>query len=99
MNSTFIFVLSIIAIVFTAQTIQKYMKMKSEEQATLDPELEESLAQIERLEERIRVLERIVTEHKYDLKQEISKLEERLSDFRCPNENARLMTGVFSFRT
>lgn len=75
MNSTFIFVLSIIAIVFTAQTIQKYMKMKSEEQASRDPDLEESLAQIERLEERIRVLERIVTEHKYDLKQEISKLE------------------------
>ncbi|MGI9232735.1 MAG: hypothetical protein ACR2RD_03815 [Woeseiaceae bacterium] len=75
MNSSFVFVLCIIAIVFTAQTIQKYMKIKSEERATQDPELEETLAQIERLEERIRVLERIVTENKYDLKQEISKLE------------------------
>lgn len=75
MNSPFVFVLCIIAIVFTAQTIQKYMKIKSEERATQDPELEETLAQIERLEERIRVLERIVTENKYDLKQEISKLE------------------------
>ncbi|MGI9236929.1 MAG: hypothetical protein ACR2QZ_06000 [Woeseiaceae bacterium] len=75
MNSSFIFVLCIIAIVFTAQTIQKYMKIKSEERAKEDPELEETLAQIERLEERIRVLERIVTENKYDLKQEISKLE------------------------
>lgn len=75
MNSSLIFVLCIIGIVFTAQTIQKYMKIKSEERTTQDPELEETLAQIERLEERIRVLERIVTENKYDLKQEISKLE------------------------
>lgn len=75
MNSTFVFVLCIIAIVFTAQTIQKYMKMKSAERETQDPELEETLAQIERLEERIRVLERIVTENKYDLSREISKLE------------------------
>ncbi|MGB5255827.1 MAG: hypothetical protein WBN07_16480 [Woeseiaceae bacterium] len=75
MNSPFVFVLCIIAIVFTAQTIQKYMKMKSEERAQQDPELEETLAQIERLEERIRVLERIVTENKYDLSREISKLE------------------------
>lgn len=75
MNSTFVFVLSIIAIVFTAQTIQKYLKIKSEERPAQDPEMEEALAQIERLEERIRVLERIVTESKYDLGREISKLE------------------------
>lgn len=75
MNSSFVFVLCIIAIVFTAQTIQKYMKIKSEERATQDPELEETLAQIERLEERIQVLERIVTESKHDLTREISRLE------------------------
>jgi hypothetical protein len=75
MNSTFVFVLSIIAIVFTAQTIQKYMKIKSEQRPAQDPELEETLAQIERLEERIRVLERIITENKYDLSREISELE------------------------
>jgi len=75
MNSTFVFVLSIIAIVFTAQTIQKYLKIKAEERPAQDPELEEALAQIERLEERIRVLERIVTESKYDLSREIGKLE------------------------
>lgn len=75
MNSPFVFILGIVAIVFTAQTIQKYLKLKSEEKASQDPELEETLAQIERLEERIRVLERIVTENKYDLSREISKLE------------------------
>mgnify|MGYP001828089076 FL=1 len=74
MNTLF-YVVCIVAIVFTADTIQKYLKMKNAEKSAEDPELEETLAQIERLEERIRVLERIVTEHKYDLKQEISKLE------------------------
>lgn len=74
MNTLF-YVVCIVAIVFTAQTIQKYMKIKNEERASQDPELEETLAQIGRLEERIRVLERIVTENKYDLSREISELE------------------------
>ncbi len=73
MNSSLFFVVCIVAIVFTAQTIQKYLKMKDEKKDA-DPELEESLANIERLEERIRVLERIVTENKFDLGREIDKL-------------------------
>ncbi len=73
MNTLF-YVVCIVAVVFTAQTIQKYMKMKSEEKRAHDPELEETLAQIERLEERIKVLERIVTENKYDLSKEIRNL-------------------------
>ncbi len=73
--STLFYVVCIVAIVFTADTIQKYMKMKNEENKQQDPELEETLAQIERLEERIKVLERIVTENKYDLGKEIDNLE------------------------
>ena len=73
MNTLF-YVVCIVAIVFTADTIQKYLKMKNKEREN-DPELEETLANIERLEERIRVLERIVTENKYDLGREIDKLE------------------------
>ena len=72
MNTLF-YVVCIVAIVFTADTIQKYLKMKDKERKS-DPELEESLAQIERLEERIRVLERIVTEDKTDLRSEINRL-------------------------
>lgn len=72
MNTLF-YVVCIVAIVFTADTIQKYMKMKNAEKKT-DPALDEALAQIEKLEERIRVLERIITENKYDLKREISNL-------------------------
>ena len=73
MNTLF-YVVCIVAIVFTADTIQKYMKMKNAKSAAADPELEETLAQIDRLEERIRVLERIVTESKHDLGREIDNL-------------------------
>jgi len=73
--STLFYVVCIVAIVFTADTIQKYMKMKNEEKKQQDPEIEETLAQIEQLEERIKVLERIVTENKYDLGKEIDNLE------------------------
>ena len=72
MNTLF-YVVCIVAIVFTADTIQKYMKMKNKEREA-DPELEETLAHIEKLEERIRVLERIVTENRFDLKKEIDRL-------------------------
>jgi cell division protein FtsB len=72
MNTLF-YVVCIVAIVFTADTIQKYLKMKNQEKK-FDPELEETLANIARLEERIRVLERIVTENKTDLKSEIDRL-------------------------
>jgi len=72
MNTLF-WVVCIVAVVVTADTIQKYMKMKTREKQN-DPELEETLAHIEQLEERIRVLERIVTENRTDLKSEIDRL-------------------------
>lgn len=72
MNTLF-YVVCIVAIVFTADTIQKYLKMKDQKK-TSDPELEATLAHIEQLEERIRVLERIVTENRTDLKSEIDRL-------------------------
>jgi len=74
MNTMF-WVVCIVAIVFTADTLQRYLKLKGNKKTTdPDPELEETLAHIERLEERIRVLERIVTENKFDLGREIDKL-------------------------
>jgi len=73
MNTLF-YVVCIVAIVFTADTIQKYLKIKNAEKKESDPELEETLAQIERMEERIKVLERIITENKYDLDREINNL-------------------------
>ncbi len=72
--NVFFFVVCIVAIVMTADTIQKYMKMKNTAPPPNAPDVEETLEKMERLEERIRVLERIVTENKYDLKREIDKL-------------------------
>lgn len=71
--STLFYVVCIVAIVVGADTYQKYLKMKREE-SKRDPELDQSLKKIELLEERIRVLERIVTENKYDLGKEIDNL-------------------------
>ena len=52
MNTLF-YVVCIVAIVFTADTIQKYLKMKNQEKKS-DPELEETLARESLLEFRIR---------------------------------------------
>ena len=72
MNTMF-YVVCIVVVVFTADCFQKYLKMKNEKKQH-DPELEDSLKKIELLEERIRVLERIVTESKHDLGREIENL-------------------------
>jgi phage shock protein B len=73
MNGTFVFIIVIVAIVMGAQTLQKIVTARTGKKDE-NPELEEALAQIDKLEERIRVLERIVTENKYDLRHEINKL-------------------------
>ncbi len=72
MNSLF-FVVCIVAIVFCANVVTVYLKTRSkrEERGT---DVDETLAQMEVLEERVRVLERIVTENKIDLSREIDKL-------------------------
>lgn len=67
------YVVCIVVVVFAADSYQKYLKMKHEKQKH-DPKLDESLKKIEMLEERIRVLERIVTENKHDLGREIDNL-------------------------
>jgi len=71
--STMFYIVCIVAVVFTANTYQKYMKMKHDKSKN-DPDLEASLAKIDLLEERIRVLERIVTENKRDVAREIDDL-------------------------
>ncbi len=72
MNTMF-YVVCIVVVVFAADSYQKYLKMKQDKKKH-DPELEESLRKIEMLEERIQVLERIVTESKHDLGREIDSL-------------------------
>ena len=73
MNSTLVFVLLIVAMVMTANIVQTYLKQKKVEPEH-DEDLEDTVAKIEMLEERIKVLERIVTENRFDLKKEIDSL-------------------------
>ena len=73
MNSTLFFVVCIVAIVMCANIIQTWLKQRDQRPES-DEELQDTLAKIEQLEERIRVLERIVTENRFDLKREIDSL-------------------------
>jgi len=73
MNGTFAFVLSIVAIVMFARVLTMWIKHRSDKPA-VDEELEATLGRIDQLEERIGVLERIVTENRVDLKQQIDNL-------------------------
>lgn len=66
-------IFSIVAIIVIADTIQKVAKAKATKKND-DAELESTLSRINELEDRIRVLERIVTEDKHDLRREINKL-------------------------
>lgn len=72
MNTMF-YVVCIVAIVLAANTVQQYMKLRHRKEEK-NVVAEETQAQLDKLEERIQVLERIVTENKFDLRHEINKL-------------------------
>jgi hypothetical protein len=72
--STWAAIVTIVAIVFGADTIAKLSKNRRDRNKTVDSELQEAMAQVQKLEDRIEVLERIVTENKFDLRSEINKL-------------------------
>ena len=73
MNSALIFVLILISIVMTARIIETWLKQRKKT-PEVDLDIEETLVKIEEMEERIKVLERIVTENRFDLKNEIDSL-------------------------
>lgn len=74
MSGNHIFVLSIIAIVmFSSVWRARYKHYRRSERGN-SSELAATLEKIDQLEERIRVLERIITENRYDLKKEIDSL-------------------------
>ena len=71
--SNLFFVVCIVAIACATAVATEWIKarrLRDEKAGDLD----DAAAQIEALEERIRVLERIVTEKKYDLRKEIERL-------------------------
>ena len=71
--NVFTFVFLTVTVVLCAKLVQTYIerrnKTRSEDEADA-----ETLLKIDRLEERIQVLERIVTEDRYDLKRRIDNL-------------------------
>jgi hypothetical protein len=73
MNSSLVFVLLLVAIVMSANVFRTYLIQRKREPET-NEELAETLAKIDLLEDRIQVLERIITENRFDLKKEIDSL-------------------------
>lgn len=73
MNSSLVFVLLLVGIVMCANICQTYIKQRKVEPEA-EEELAETMTKIELLEERIQVLERIITENRFDLKKEIDSL-------------------------
>jgi len=73
MNSSLFFVLVLVSIVMCARIVETWIKQKKSTTES-SSELEETLSKIEVLEDRIKVLERIITENRFDLKREIDSL-------------------------
>lgn len=73
MNGALTFVFLVVLVVMIAGVARSWIEQRSKG-ASPDQELADTLAKIEQLEERIRVLERIVTENRFDLKREIDSL-------------------------
>ena len=72
-SSLIFFILALVTIVTVGELVKTWMKRRDtvpEEFAELD----ETLARIDQLEERVKVLERIITENRFDLKKEIVSL-------------------------
>lgn len=73
MNSSLFFVLMLVTVVMCAEVIKTWIKQNKKKPEN-PGELEETLSKIDLLEERIKVLERIITENRFDLKREIDSL-------------------------
>ncbi len=77
MNPVFEFVIPILVVVFTYKLVSRWMHQKNLQnlRGTDDADRLAWQQQLDRLEERVKVLERIVTDDKYDLKRQIEALD------------------------
>ncbi len=72
--NVFHMVIWIVAIVSVASVLEKYFKTRAKEAEARSSTDEGTVARIDALEERVQVLERIVTENKFDLRKQINDL-------------------------
>ncbi len=77
MNPAFEFVIVILIIVFTYRlvTLRMHQKNLQNQRGTDDADRVTWQQRLDELEERVKVLERIVTDDKYDLKRQIEALD------------------------
>ena len=77
MNPAFEFVIAILIVVFTYKLVTLRMHQKNSQnlRGTDDADRVAWQQQLHQLEERVKVLERIVTDDKYDLKRQIEALD------------------------
>ena len=73
MNGSVLAGVLIVTVVMVASVAKAWIK-KEQEKPEVDEDVENTLAKIDQLEERIKVLERIITENRFDLKNEIDSL-------------------------
>lgn len=74
MNSPFTMVFFIVVVVILADLIKSWIKRDGKKDGANEEVVEETMSRLDVLEERIQVLERIVTENRYDLKKQIDNL-------------------------
>lgn len=73
MSGSHVFVLLILLIVFSSGLIKAWMSRR-DDRSMSEEEAEDMLGKIDTLEERIQVLEKIITDNRFDLKREIDRL-------------------------
>lgn len=71
--NVFTFVFLVVTVTLCARLIRVYLENRHRKSEPPD-DIEETLTRIDTLEERVQVLERIVTESRFDLKQKIDSL-------------------------
>ena len=76
-NPFFEFVIVIIALSFGYKLISAWMRARAQSRPTDEPANAALLDRLSQLEERVRVLERIVTDERFELKQQFKYLASR----------------------
>jgi hypothetical protein len=74
MWNPFEFVLALIAICFAYSLLSAWLRQRGKVDKAAESANAELIARLARAEERIQVLERIVTDERYDLKRQIDEL-------------------------